>query len=1119
MMKFVSVILFTMLGFATAMAQVTTSGMNGRVTTEQDEPIAGVVIIALHVPSGTEYVTASDAKGYYNLQNMRPGGPYRVTAKMLGFRTVVTEGIRIALGDNYLLDIKMPEEAIGLDEVVVTGSRDRILNSGRTGASTNITGSNLTQLPTISRSLSDFTRLTPQAGTNSAFAGRDGRYNNIMIDGASFNNRFGLTTNNMPGGSAQPISLDAIQEVTVNLSPFDVRESNFTGASVNAVTRSGDNQFEGSVYTYFRPKSFTGNKVNGVEVKDAKTRTSQMYGARFGGPIIKDKLFYFVSGEWEKSSSPGIAWSPSTDGIGNSKQMISRTTVADLERVKAHLLDKYHYDPGVYENFNNFVDQDYKIMARLDWNISDKHKLTLRFNYVNAESDKQVNANSGPPGLARKSTRYGVNSMTFSNSNYKEINRVASITGELNSTFSPRISNKLLVAYTSVIDPRRESPSAPFPFVDIWKGEGDEADQYMSFGYELFTYHNEVKTSSLILTDNMNVSLGKHTLLAGASFERQYVYNSYIREGLSYYRYASVDDFINNAKPIGFGLTYPFGNNEIKGMDMTFGMFSFYLQDSWQVNPKFRLTGGLRFEVPIYFSDISQGSQTVINGVGAGGTNQALNDIRFAGGKYVDLGVWPRSRMQVSPRIGFNWDINGDRTVQLRGGTGLFTGLIPFVWFTNQPSSGGYMQSPEVALTAAKIPDNFRFESDYRKQIANYPNLFPSNPGIVASGSSFAKVADDFKLPQVWRTSLAADIQLPWTTVLTLEAIVTKDVNAVVQKNLNCPIPNGGLFAGADRRPYWSTKNVDGNVSSMMLLTNASQGYQAAFTAQLTKRFQSGLSGMVAYTYTVAKDLGANPGSAAFSAWQSNVAVNSLNYPGMSWSKFAMPHRVNGFLTYRVEYARHLATTLSLYYEGSHSGRISYTYTNDFNGDGNASDLMYIPKDRSEIQFVDTYKTDDKGNFVLDGQGNKIVTYSAADQTDDFFKYIDDTKYLRKNKGKYAERFGALKKWVSRWDVKVLQDVFTGFGTDKRYSLQVSLDILNIGNLLNSKWGAYDYYGLSSYDNVRPLTYVAGRGTSEPPTFRLNAKDRASFQNLSRPSGNLSTSSTWGMMLGIRLNF
>ncbi|HOC85250.1 MAG: carboxypeptidase regulatory-like domain-containing protein [Prolixibacteraceae bacterium] len=1076
--------LLLVLSVTTAFSQVTTSGMTGRVVSDSNEPLPGATVVAVHTPSGTQYGTITNAEGIYIIQGMRSGGPYDVNISFVGSQTVKVTDITLRLGENFVYNAVLKEQITDLGEVIITAGRNPILNSNRTGASMNVSSRELRMLPSISRGVYDFARLTPQASGNS-FGSRDGRYNRFTIDGAAFNNNFGLSSSPLPGGTAQPISMDALEEVSVNLAPYDVRLSQFTGGSINAITKSGDNQFKGSVFSYLRPKSFTGSMVGDIEVPGANDRSNKVLGFTLGGPIVKNKLFFFVNGEYEDEIAPSNGWEPSTDGVANIEKNISRTTQADLKTMKDYLMNTYKYDPGDYMNFKSFPSQNYKILAKLDWNISDVHKFSLRYNTLKNSSNSLTNASSGPPGVTRSNfARVSERSIAFSNAFYGSENKIDAFSAELNSQFSSSASNKFLVSYTKTLDPRRTSNSDIFPFVEIYK----DGDPYMAFGYELFSYRNQVINNTFSFVNNFTYMVNKHALTAGLAYDNIYVNNSYIREGTSFYRYNSMQDFMSNAKPAAFGVTYGYDGKAIEGVEMSFGLASAYLQDELTVRSNFKLTLGARFDLPLYHNKLAD--------------NPAISEnLESLNGYKLNVGEWPNSQLMINPRVGFNWDVMGDRSLQVRGGTGLFSGVLPFVWFTNQPSSSGTVQSPEIGLTAAKLPDDFRFNPDMQAQLKKYPTLFPGTmAATLPSGSTIAEVSKDFKMPQIWRSNLAADIELPWNSVFTLEAIFTKDVNATVQKNINLPNAQT-IFAGVDNRPRWTSKTLNPALSSAMLLDNSSKGYQASFTGQLTKNFSHGFSGMVAYTYNMAKDVTANPGSAAYSAWTSNLSYKSLNDPELSFSNFSIPHRVVAALSYRIEYAQHFGTAISLYYSGSSQGRATYAYSNDMNGDGASGDLLYVPKDANEITFA-TY--------------NKMT---PADQSAAFMEFVNKDEYLSSRKGKYAERFGIVEPWYNRLDVKVIQDVFTNIGTDRRGTLQFSLDIVNAANLINNEWGVYKKHGLANnYSVYMPLRYISS-DVNGTPSFGLNATSIDDFKSKTEYVNQATTSSTWGMLFGIRFIF
>lgn len=1061
-------------------AQITTSSMSGKVVSN-GEAIIGATVLAIHEPSGTQYGTITNVDGRFNLQGMRVGGPYRVEVSYIGYQSAIFKGITLQLGEVYVLNVDLKESAEALDEVVVTAPK----SIAKSGVNTNITERQIATLPTINRSITDFTKLSPYAGSGSSFAGRDGRYNNITVDGAALNNSFGLSSNNLPGGDAQPISLDAIDQISVNVSPYDVKYSNFTGASINAVTKSGTNEYRGTAYTYQKPKGFVGQTIDGVDVPNADTYRSSIYGVTIGGPIIKDKLFFFVNGEIENKKSPGILWkaNPNNDGASDDKTNMSRTWVGDLKTIGNFVKDKYGYDAGRYENFDDFDSNNWKIMARLDWNISQNHKFTVRLNAVDSKNDQALSPTSSV--ITRtNSDRYGVDAFAFSNSNYKLHNVVTSITGELNSSFSQNVQNKLLVTYTHIRDARSYNGDA-FPYVDIYK----DGKQYMTLGTEIFTPFNEVENNVFSLVDNVNVSLGDHYLTAGISFERQYFMNSYLRGPLGYYRYDSMDDFMNDAKPSLYGITYGYEGKQAPGSELAFGMGGLYVQDDWSITPNFRLTYGLRLDMPMYFNSLSG--------------NAAIAKEEFVDGTHVDVSKWPKTQVLFSPRVGFKWDIKGDRSIVLNGGTGIFTGLLPFVWFTNQPSNSGIIQNM-VEYTGENVPNDFKFDPDYKNTLAKYPDLFPSKasesvPGVIAY------VDPKFKMPQVWRTNVSADFQLPANFMLSVGAMYTRDVYNIVQYNMNEAAPTG-TYEEQPGRVYWAKNKYKYNSKSNVVVKLANgddKGYQYSFDAVLTKKLDFGLSGMIGYTYTMAKDVTANPGSAPNSAWQNNVTVNSLNDPGLSYSLFSVPSRLMGSVAYEIEYAKSMKTTVSLFYTGFNMGRYSYTYYNDMNGDGNASDLMYVPATKDEMTFVD----------VKDKKGN---VYSAAEQANDFWNFVENDSYLKDRKGEYVERNASLMSWINRFDFKVAQDFYTKIGA-RRYGIQVSLDILNVGNLFNSKWGAYQTCGLKSYDNVRLLKTASAVGS--PLTYQINADNHDDFINKTTWNSTASTSNAWSMQLGVKLTF
>jgi hypothetical protein len=1065
--RFLSVVLFALAMGQIATAQVTTSSMGGVVKSASGEMLTGATITATHLPTGTVYRSISRSEGRYDIQNMNPGGPYTVTATYVGYTQSQQTDVTLALGEEYRLDFTLAAAGGELQEVVISANANRNLKSG---ASTNITNRQINTLPSISRSINDFTRLTPQAGNNGTFNGRDARFNNITIDGANFNNNFGLGSNNLPGGDAQPISLDAIDVITVSISPYDVKQGNFTGAGISAITRSGTNTFTGSAYTFYRNQNFNGKKVGDQILPELEESTNKLFGARIGGPIIKNKLFFFINGEQETRSYPGLNWKANS-GSEEVKGNTTRVLASDLDKVSEYVRTKYGYETGPYQNLGNFASKNTKALGRIDWNINDNHRVALRYNYVKSTNDQSTNATSAPNPRA-SSARWSKDAMAYENANYGFEDLVSSWTLDLKSKISNKANNQLLATYTN-IETNRTSGSTPFPFVDIQDGAGN---QYISLGYELFSYRNSVKNKVITVADNFNYNVGKHNLTGGASFDHMYFGNSFLRYGTSYYRFASMDAFLNNDAPTAFALTYGYNGTEPIA-ELTFGQLALYAQDEVQLTPKFKLLAGVRVDKPIYLEQPAN--------------NPSISEKTFqdlGGNPYkFDVGSWPDSKWLWSPRLGFNYDVEGNRDLVIRGGTGIFTGRLPFVWYTNQPTNSYALQATVERVGADAAP--FLFNPDGKA----YADEFPQSPSELPSGASLAIVDKNFVFPQVWRSSLAFDKRLPWNLLLTMEAIYTKDVNALFYYNSNLAKPNSSFTSGPDQRPRYTNsaaRSVDASVREAMVLTNTDKGNGFSYTVQLSRNFVKGFYGQIAYSYNNTMDLSSNPGDQAASAWSNLLSVRTNNDLDLSTSQYSIPHRVTAAFSYKFEYAKNFATTLSLLYAGSSQGRYSYRYSNDMNNDGVTNDLMYIPKDRTEAGLL----------------------IPNATEADAFWSFLQQDDYLKKHVGQYAEYNGALMPWVGRLDARLLQDFIVHAG-GRKHTLQFSVDMLNFGNLLNKNWGNQNRL----YVNNAALLKYASTTAAGVPQFTFN-KVNSEFPTTTFEK-SLTVSSTWGMQLGLRYIF
>ncbi len=1091
-----------LMGFATVTAQVTTSGVQGVMVSA-----AGGTVKATHVPTGTVYSGTINSSGSFTLSNMRVGGPYKIEITKGNEQPIVYDDVYLELGQPFVLNQNNADnvKTTEITEVVISGVRKASTN--KTGAATNVGQKQIQELPQTSRSITEFTRLTPQANGNS-FAGRDNRYNNLQIDGANFNNGFGLSSNPLPGGgTSQPISLDAIQEISVNIAPFDVTQSGFTGAGINAVTKSGTNTFHGSLYGYYTGKELNGWKIKGNRL-DQVTGAKMTNGLTVGGPLIKNKLFFFVSGEREiatgANASGANLWKSSQNGVADAANNVTRVKESDLIAVRNHLMNVWGYDPGRYQGYADTAEQTGdKFLVRLDWNISDKHKFAIRYNMLKANSNAIVNGTSGPSPRSSWN-RVSNNSMTFENGNYGFENTVQSVAAELNSTFSSRLSNKFLFTYSQIKDTRTTPSNNLFPFVDIWDGSATGGN-YITFGTELFSYLNDVINDNYSFTNNLTFSAGKHTLTGGVAFDLQKFGNSYTRMGTGYYRYKSVADFLttgtpSEVAPIMYGITYPYAGQDTYSK-INFGLASAYIQDRINVTDKFNFTVGVRAEIPVYLNDLT-----------ANPSIDALELLDIKGNPtHYNSGEWPSSKIMISPRVGFNYDVKGDRSLIIRGGTGIFTGRVPFVWLTNMPTNAGVLQNTiEPGSYAAVAPwiGQVRFHPEdmyhYVKNPIYYTGAngqqvtpFISNPNQGAP-SSFALVDKDFKMPSVWRSSLGIDYKIPSTPLtFTTDILYTQDINAVFQYGANRKAATAKMAYG-DRDYYPNTASYTYNnaigANSATVLTNTDiKGYAFSATGGFSLNNWKGLSGSVFYTFSDAKEVTANAGSSASSAWSGSLTVNSPNEQIKSISNYAVPHRVVANLSYNIK-----NTSIGIYYSGAHQGRYSYYYSNDVNGDGISNDLMYIPESTAQMKFANITS----GTTVL---------FTADQQRAAFDKFISDNN-LDEYRGKVAPRNAFLMPWNNRFDVRLSQTLFKNMAT-KGDKVQISLDVLNFGNLLNSDWGIQDY-NVSSYG----AAILSRSGALSPdPTFTMLREGSKLAEKPYRDAST--TSTTWSAMLGFKYSF
>ena len=1058
-----------MLLVVSAAAQVTTSALNGKVSDRQGEGIPGATVVAVHTPSGTQYYAVANAEGRFTINGMRTGGPYTVEVSCLGYQSVTYTDVTLQLAEAYAINATLNDDAQMLSEAMVISEAATKFAVEKTGAATNVNSRQIVSMPTVSRNLTDVTRLSPYGGNGMKFMGSDDRSSNFTIDGANFNNNFGLS-GDLPGGG-NPVSLDAIEEMQIVISPYDVRQTNFIGGGVNAITKSGTNTFKGSAYIYHRNEFMRGNTVNGMELGERNQERTTTYGMTLGGPIIKNKLFFFVNFEYIPHPEETSRWKPSTDGVANPDLFISRTTVSDMQRVQKFVKDKYGYDTGSYENFQG-NEMNMKALARIDWNINDMHKLAFRYNYTISQECNYTNNSSSDAGQRTTAARLSQYSMAFANSFYTMNNLVHSFSLDLNSRLSDNMMNQFLATY-SKLDTTRGTPSAYFPFIDILDGTGT-ITPYMSLGYELFTWQNGYHNNVINIKDDFTYYMGAHKLTAGLAYEYQMADNAYLRNGTGYYRYNSLDDFLNGATPETVNFTYGYENlmRDDPASRVMYHKASLYAQDEWDVNDRLKLTAGLRIDD--FFFDNSN----II-------TNKAVYDLEYpdADGniRHIDTGKWPNAIPLFSPRIGFTWDVLGDKSLKVRGGTGLFTGRIPLVFLTNMPSNSSMNQYAGIITTKYKDgevisadPNLAAFAGDLivdREAMRQkwydlgYPQTISSEDGKIPS--KLAAVDPSFKMPQVWKTSVAIDYAFPtsFPFSITVEGMFNQNINASTMQDWNMiPVDGFARFNGADNRPVYPT-NYRYTGSPAYVLTNTHKGYTYSGNITLNMSPVEGLNIMAAYTHVVAKEITSLPGSDPASIFNYVPTVAGPNYTTLHSAANNTPDRIVASLTHDDKSGNHF----SFIYEGWRGGyNYSYMLDNDMNGDNYKYDSMYIPTDeqvaKNQFRFV------------------------SADDAARFMDFVHKDAYLSKHQGQYAEGYSVYSPWVHRVDFSYKHDFVVNLGST-RNTLQLSLDVKNLLNLFNSSWGVSKWMNqaISPEAGSARILHYEGVDAEGYPTFSTPA--------------------------------
>ena len=1091
---------------STAMAQITTSGISGKVTAN-GEDIIGATIKAVHQPSGTVYRAVTNIDGRYSIQGMRPGGPYVLEVSYVGYKTKEVKNFNLSLGQNTILNESLSENAEMLQDVVVTADRNNNMRTDRAGATTSINADQIEAVPTVSRSMNDLLKLTPQgANVGSGFSVGGGNYRQsyVTVDGAAFNNAFGIG-GNLPGNGS-PISLDALDQISVSSSPYDVRLSGFTGGAISAVTKSGTNDFKGTAYMYTTNSHLRGNKVSDYELNRLQSHATT-WGASFGGPIIKDKLFFFANGEYQSNISAGPSgtarvnasdeWSPSSGTV-------HRPLQSDMDNMLSFLSKNYGYNPGRYQGYS-LDTPSYKFLARIDWNINENNKLNIRFSKSHDKDSSNPSSSTTPfkdsviypggedaTGGKSQSGRTANAGLYFESARYYQEKNFTSFAAEWNSKWGG-VSNVLRATYSYQDEPRTYV-GGMFPTVDILKN----GSYYMGFGPDPFTEGNLRQVKTFVATDEATWSMGIQNFTAGLQFETNKATNGFGAASAGYYVFESMDDFMNGKAPRSYGVTFPMDGSGQFLATMKYNQFSAYVQDQVNFSDRFRLTAGLRFELPIY--------PELENNY-----NKAFAAIKWKN----DAGVesqystdqLPDAPLTVSPRVGFNWDILGNHKLVLRGGTGYFIGRLPFVWLVSAVGNAGCGQYTYYYNTASDKGATYKMDKFYQSREDQLKVLQQQGLAVnredAAAPSTPTIIDKDLKMNATWKTSLALDAKLPYDIDFSLEGIYSREFNPATVINLDRYWDGKSYteLAPGDKRKWYSRNSY----SNPYMITNAGhKAYYYSITASLAKKFAFGLNLSASYTYSKAKSYGDGVGDQVSSAYYNNrYSVNGNNDMELGYGTYVAPNRLLISASYKKDYGKNFGSEVGLIYEGMNMGyadgysctRYTYQLTGNVVNDYGSNGLVYIPASREAL---------DKWNFKDNGK------YTAEQQKDDFWAYINQDDYLKNHKGEYAERGGAVMPWHHQLDFKFNQNFYLNVAGQKN-TLQFGVDIKNLANLLNNSWGLY-----KTVNNTKLLKYTAGKnGAAGSFQFQKNGKDV-----LSKTYTNLTSfNSTYSIQFSIRYIF
>ena len=1050
--------------------QVTTSSIQVLVTDDADEPLIGATVKAIHKPSGSKYNAVSNLDGRAYMQGLRTGGPYEVEVTYVGYQLRRVEGVVLQLGNTYNLSVHLSPMANELSEVVVSG----VAGQQQAGASRNFSAAKIANVATIDRNIYDVVKNMPMANRSKiggiSFAGTNNRYNSFQIDGTVSNDVFGLASSGTNGGqaSANPISMDAIQEIQVVVAPFDVRQSGFTGGGINAVTKQGTNDFHATFFTYYNNQNFYG-RYNAVNDYAKDKLTKQHYttiGGNISGPIVKDKLFFFVNVENHNESYPASYYP------GYSKNYLSEATAQAIA-------DKYKAITGISEAYGrrNVDRNSLDLLARLDWNINDNNKLALRYQHGDSYDDKWS---------------AGYTSYYFNNSSYRFNNVTNSFVAELNSNFGKSAYNELRASYTRVRDHRDVPYQGPLFWIkNVGTEDNSRQNIAVNIGTEYSSGANSLDQDIYSFEDNLSFYRGRHTFTVGTHNEIYKMRNLFIQAVTGEWVYNSLDAFMNDQpNQFVFRCTDPSitEGNLLWTPVIKAGQFGLYAQDKFEVTNNLQLTYGLRLDLPVMFTNPT--------------ANVAFNQYAYqvtqgAGARRIDsrVGEMPSTKVMLSPRFGFRWFTNDSHKTLIRGGVGLFTGRVPFVWLSNEFSNTGVEIIGTTINNAADIPA----VTGNTQELVDY----------LSKGSAFrpdiVTVRKSFRYPQVLRANLALEQRLPGDVKFTLEALYSKTYNQVFFQNLALyGDQNVYAVAGseASAAPFYS---VDNKYYSIIETRNTDKGYSYNLSATLEKNFDFGLDLLASYTFGHSKSVNDGTSSVAYSNWKYNYAIDS-NRPELSYSTFDQPHRILVTAGYTTpKYANGwLQTNIAVTYNGYSGQRYSLTYNEsaDFNGDGyRGNSLMYIPtkEEVGLMEFVDvTGKVD----------GQTVVTQSAAAQRELLEAFIAGDSYAKNHRGQYAPRNSNLAPFEHQIDLHLAQSIF--FLKERGSKVMITYDVLNFANMLNKKCGA----SWGGTYNVTPLTVNSMKKSTAngvyTPVYRWNGYTEPNKANIA---------SRWHAQLGVKVVF